>query len=117
MDRGLTWWTFAPLVEGFVQRQVGSCDASPAVAASRQRRGGAGELGSARRVGEQGGDGGAERVRVAGGDEGGGSGLGDLGEASDGGEDEGDAEAQRGEQDARLVDLAVGQDGEVGAAE
>ena len=42
---------------------------------------------------------------------------GDLGEASDVGEDERLAEREGGEQDAGLVDLAVREDDEVGAAE
>ena len=41
----------------------------------------------------------------------------DLGKAADVGEHERHGEAQRGEEDARLLDLAVGQHGEVGAAE
>ena len=58
-----------------------------------------------------------QRRRVARRDELGRAGRRDLGEAADVGEHERHAEAQRGEEDARLLDLAVGQHGEVGAAE
>ena len=68
-------------------------------------------------VGEQRGERGVERRRVAGRDELGGAGRGDLGEAADVAQQQRLAERQRGEQHARLVDLAVGQHDEVGAAE
>ena len=66
------------------------------------------------RVGEQGGQRGRERGRVAGRDE---LGAVDLREAADGAQQQRLAERQRGEQHAGLVDLAVGQDDEVGGGE
>ena len=100
-----------------VELEVRARDRVPAVRLVGQAQRAHRQGGAARGVVEQAREDVVQLRRVARGDQLGRPGRGDVGEAADVGEHERHAEAQRGEEDARLLDLAVGQHGEVGAAE
>src|SRR5215217_2120022 len=103
--------------ERAVEREVLSGDRVPGVGGGGGCAGGGCKAIAGLLVGEQACERGVEGGGVAGRDELRGAGGGDLGEAADLGQQQRLAEAERGEEDARLVDLAVGQHDEVGAAE
>ena len=97
-----------------VRRAIASQPSGPSGAAMAR---GGGEAFAALRVGEQLAQRGGQGGRVAGRDELGGARGRDLAEAADRAQQQRLAERQRREQHAGLVDLAVGQDDEIGAPE